>query len=786
MTIRRNLPSLVLLRSIPALILLTALSACSNGFSQLGPEPDSIATILPGAPALPDQLTRQLNQAWARRQPGYKPRTQHLNDDGTPKFTNRLFLEGSPYLLQHAHNPMNWHPWGDEAFEEARRLRRPVLLSVGYSTCHWCHVMEEESFDDVEIAGYINENYIAIKVDREERPDIDAIYMSAVQAMGQHGGWPMTAWLTPDRQPFFAGTYFPARDGDRGVKKGFLTILKDLRAAYGEQPDSVAERARAITAKVQAMLEPADGLGMPGVQVLHEAVAYYRTRFDPDHGGTRGAPKFPSGLSARLLLRYHRRTGDQQYLDMAVKTLEAMARGGIYDHVGGGFHRYSTDARWQVPHFEKMLYDNALLVVIYLEAYQASGREDFAHLAREILRYVERDMTSPEGAFYSATDADSLNSEGHREEGWFFTWTPAEVEKILGEADARLVNRYYDITEDGNFEGRNIPNTPRALDDVANELSLKPEALRSVIEPSRDKLYHARLKRPPPLRDEKVLTSWNAMMISAQATAALVLGEEKYARRGERAADFLLGHLRRDGRLLRSYHNGEARHNAYLDDYAFLIAALLDLYEATGRPRWLRTATELDGVLEEHYEDKVLGGFFMTSDDHEQLLAREKPAYDGAEPSGNSVAVLNLLRLHEFTTRDEYRQRAEKAFRAFQGVLARAPAALSEMLLALDFHLDSPKEVVIVAPDSRAQAEPFLAKLRGTLLPNRILAVVAEGGAFEQHTQLIPLIEGKRAIKGKTTAYVCEQRVCELPTSDPEVFAAQIRKVEPLPDDKRP
>ena len=741
---------------------------------------------MPGAQSFPDNLTRRLNETWDRRDPGYQPRTRHLNDDGTPKFTNRLFLEGSPYLLQHAHNPMNWYPWGDEAFAEAKRLGRPVLLSVGYSTCHWCHVMEEESFDDIEIAQYINENYIAIKVDREERPDIDSIYMSAVQAMGRRGGWPMTAWLTPDREPFYAGTYFPARDGDRGAAKGFLTILRELRAIYGQQPDEVAERARAFAAGVASMLEPKGGLSMPGADVLHAAAASYRARFDADNGGTKGAPKFPSGLSVRLLLRYHRRTGDPQYLDMAVKTLDGMARGGIYDHIGGGFHRYSTDARWQVPHFEKMLYDNALLVVIYLESYQASGRENFARIAREMLRYVQRDMTSPEGAFYSATDADSLNPAGHREEGWFFTWMPAEVEGVLGKADARAVNRYFDITDGGNFEGRNIPNTPRGLDEVAKELSLKPEALRTVIEQSREKLYEARLRRPPPLRDDKILTAWNALMISAHATAALVLGEEEYAQRGERAADFLLDHLRRDGRLLRSYRKGQARHDAYLDDYAFLIAALLDLYEATGKPRWLRTAVELDKVLEENYEDEVAGGFFMTSDDHERLLAREKPAYDGAEPSGNSVALLNLLRLYEFTTRDEYRQRVEKAFRAFENVLSRSPAALSEMLLALDFHLDTPKEVVIVAPEAREQAEPFLVKLRETWLPNRILAVVSEGSEMEEQTQLIPLLEGKRAIKGKTTAYVCEQRVCELPTSDPEVFAEQIGKVELLSEEKQP
>jgi uncharacterized protein YyaL (SSP411 family) len=771
-----------LVHRCPTLLLTTLLaSGCGNGLSQSGGvEVGGIVGVLPGASAYTDDLASKLNQAWGRRDPDYKPRTRHLNENGTPKFTNRLFLEGSLYLLQHAHNPMNWYPWGDEAFAEAKRLGRPVLLSVGYSTCHWCHVMEEESFDDIEIARFINENYVAIKVDREERPDVDAIYMSAVQAMGKHGGWPMTAWLTPDRKPFYAGTYFPARDGDRGAEKGFLTILRELREIYDEQPEKVAEFAAEVTSRVETMLEPATGVALPGADVLHEAAKFYGSRFDAEHGGLRGAPKFPSSLSVRFLLRYHRRTGEGQYLDIVEKTLDMMARGGMYDHVGGGFHRYATDAAWQVPHFEKMLYDNALLVLAYLEGYQATGRKDFARTAREILRYIERDMTSPEGAFYSATDADTLNPEGEREEGWFFTWTPAEVEAVLGADSARIVRAYYDITEQGNFEGRNIPNTPKPIADVAGELEMPVEKVRAVVEASREKLYRARLQRPPPLRDEKVLTSWNGLMISAHAVAALVFGQDEYAQKAERAADFILENLRRDGRLLRRYKDGEARHNAYLDDYAFFIAGLLDLYEATGKPRWLRHAIELDQVLAENYEDQDNGGFFMTSDDHEKLLAREKPNYDGAEPSGNSVAVLNLLRLHEFTTRDEYRQRAEKAFRAFQSVMQRSPIALSEMLLALDFYLDTAKEIIIVTPNARDEAAPLLAELRGRLVPNRMLSVVSQGGVGEQ-VKLVPLLEDKRALGGKPTAYVCERRVCELPTSDPKIFAKQIRKVEPLP-----
>ena len=738
-----------------------------------------INTTLPGADAPSDELDERLRQAWAKREPGYKPRTQHLHSDGTPKYTNRLFFESSPYLLQHAHNPMNWRPWGAEAFAQARALGRPVLLSVGYSTCHWCHVMEEESFDDEEIARYINENYIPIKVDREVRPDIDAIYMSAVQAMRGSGGWPMTLWLTPDREPFYAGTYFPARDGDRGASMGFLTLLAKLKEIYDDDPGRITKQTQDITAAIGRMMEPQAGTGTPGAEVLDELVRFYKGRFDEVNGGTTGSPKFPSGLPIRGLLRYHRRTGDERALEMAELTLEKMARGGIYDQAGGGFHRYSTDERWLVPHFEKMLYDNALLVTAYLEGYQATGREDFAAVARDILRYVERDMTSPEGAFYSATDADSLNPESDREEGWFFTWTPAEMAEVLGEERAKAVAAYYGVSETGNFEGRNILHRPNPAAEVAGRLGLSPEKLRSLVSEAREELYAARTGRPPPLRDDKILTAWNGLMISAHAQAALVLGDERYARRAERAAAFLLKHLRRDGRLLRSYKSGRARHNAYLDDYASLIAALLDLYEATGKPDWLREAVALEDVLEEHYQDEENGGFFMTSDDHEKLLAREKPSYDGAEPSGNSVAAMNLVRLHEFTTKDHYRETADRVFQAFDPILEKSPAALSEMLLALDFQLDTAKEIIIVTPGSRGEAEPFLARLRKSFLPNRVLAVIPEH-ELPAHAKLIPLVEGKRAIKGKPTAYVCEKRVCELPTSDPEVFARQIGKVEPL------
>ncbi|MBI1950869.1 MAG: thioredoxin domain-containing protein [Acidobacteria bacterium] len=775
------------MRGAAVVLAALALGACTGaGGAGKASDREAVTGGLPGTQAFPPELLERFEARASEMGPDYRPRTRHLRPDGRAKYTNRLFLSSSPYLLQHAHNPVNWYPWGDEAFETAKRLGRPVLLSVGYSTCHWCHVMEEESFEDEPIARLMNETYVAIKVDREERPDVDAIYMSAVQTLTGSGGWPMTVWLTPDRKPYYGGTYFPARDGARGARIGFLTLLQRLRAFYDEQPERVAQSAEQLVQAIrQGLAPPAGGDGLPGADVLRSAAALYRARFDPTHGGLQGAPKFPSSLPVRFLMRYQRRTGDEKALGMSALTLEKMAAGGIYDQVGGGFHRYSTDARWLVPHFEKMLYDNALLAVAYLEGYQATGREDFARVAREILRYVERDMTSPQSAFYSATDADSQTPGGHREEGYFFTWTPAEIEKTLGKDRARIVSTCYGVAEQGNFEGRNILHLPRPLPEVARNLRIGPPRLRTILEEARESLYRARAERPAPLRDEKILAAWNGLMISGYARAALVLGEEGYARTATRAADFVLRNLRKNGRLLRSYKDGRPLHNAYLDDYAFLTAGLLDLFEATGERRWLEEAIALDAVLEAQYEDRPGGGFFMTSADHEDLLAREKPAYDGAEPSGNSVAVLNLLRLHELTTDDRYRRRAERALKAFEPVLERAPSALSEMLLAVDFHLDTPKEIIIVTPSRPDRAGPLLAELRRAFIPNRVLVVVPEGEPLTALSRVVPLVQGKIARDGKATAYVCESRVCELPTTDPEIFAQQIRKVRSLAVPKR-
>jgi len=739
----------------------------------------ALGGALPGAPPLDSQTATKLESTWNARASGDKPRTRHLRADGSPKYTNRLVLESSPYLLQHAHNPVNWYPWGDDAFETATKLGRPVLLSIGYSTCHWCHVMEEESFEDEEIARYLNENYVAIKVDREERPDVDAVYMNAVQALTGSGGWPMTTWLTTDRKPFYGGTYFPARDGDRGTRTGFLTLLRKWKTEYEGSRNRVAESGAELAEQIRrSMASPSAGSLVPAESVLDTASLHYWSTFDATWGGTRQTPKFPSTLPIRFLLRHHRRSKSSQSLQMATLTLEKMARGGMYDHIGGGFHRYSTDARWIVPHFEKMLYDNARLAMDYLEAYQVTRREDFARVAREILRYVGRDMTSKEGAFYSATDADSPGEKGHAEEGRFFTWKPAELRAALGDEHAKIVIGYYGVTEEGNFEGRSILHVPTPLPEVAATLKVAEDTLGLLIEQSRELLYAERAKRPPPGRDEKILTAWNGLMVSAYARAALVFGDPDHARRAASAADFVLTKLRKDGRLFRTFKDGEAKNNACLDDYAFLIAGLLDLFEVTGEPRWLKEAISLDRMLEDHFEDKTEGGFFLTRDDHAELFVREKPAYDGAEPSGNSIHALNLLRLEELGSPDHhYGERAERTLKAFYKTLSSSPSRLSEMLLALDFRYDAPKEIVIVAPKTRNEADPFLARLRQGYVPNRVLSVVTAGADQDAQSQLVPALRGKIAQRGKATAYVCEHHMCELPTTDPEVFGRQIQKV---------
>ena len=792
------------LRVLAALYLIGTLAGVSCQCERRAARRDPVPlAALPDAEPMPPALAARIQAALAARAsrdaaPAVPSHTRHRNPDGSPTYTNRLILEPSPYLLQHAHNPVDWYPWGEEAFAAARRLGRPVLLSVGYSACHWCHVMEEESFEDPEIAAYLNRHYIAIKVDREERPDVDALYMNAVMLMTGRGGWPMTVWLTPEGEPFFGGTYFPPRVGVRGSRVGFFELLQQMAQSFESDPDGVAHSAAKLARSVRESLaarEPGDFTREDAVLVMETAAGAFESHFDAQSGGVRGAPKYPTSLPVRFLLRYHRRTGQDSFLHMATRTLEAMAAGGIYDHLGGGFHRYATDARWLVPHFEKMLYDNALLVPMYLEAYQASGRDDFAAVARDVLAYLARDMRAPGGGYYAATDADSIAADGvsadgvsadgdapgRRQEGAFFTWTPAELAAALPPDQAALAMALYDVTEAGEVDGRSVLARTRPLAEAAAHAGMSEDQARALVPGIRQTLLRARAQRPPPLRDEKILTDWNGLMISALARAAMVLGEPAYLEQATRTAGFVLSALRRDGRLLRSYMDGEAYIPGYLTDYALLTAGLLDLFEASGDVRWLDEAVALDRVLRERFEDQERGGFFFTSAAHGTLLTRQKPNYDGTIPSGNSVAALNLLRLHAITGDHAYLARAEALFAGLASVMLEDPARMSALLLALDFWTDAPREIVVVAPRARAEAAPFLAVLGRTYVPSAVVIVTTEAEVRGALGERVPLLRGKSAQDGQVTAYVCERGRCELPTQDPRVFARQIERAAPLP-----
>jgi uncharacterized protein YyaL (SSP411 family) len=712
------------------------------------------AETAPGAAPYPPELSERLRAAAAAR--GGAPRTRHLRD-GQARFVNRLALETSPYLLQHAHNPVDWRPWGDEAFEAARREDKPIFLSIGYSTCHWCHVMEEESFEDLEIAQLMNERFVCIKVDREERPDVDSVYMQAVQLLTQRGGWPMSVFLTHARQPFYAGTYFPARDGQRGAGIGFRTLLVELARIYQDERPRAEENAAQVTQAVRESLTSQRPTGLPGPHVLDGALEHYTEMFDPQEGGVRRAPKFPSSLHLRFLLREWKRTGEESALRMVALTLEKMALGGIYDQVGGGFHRYSTDARWLVPHFEKMLYDNALLATAYAEAWQATGEPLFRRVAEDVLDFIAREMTDPGGVFWSATDADS---EG--EEGTFFVWTPAQVAEVLGPEDSARACALLDVTEGGNFEGKNVLHLAAVpgADDLAFLSRVRP-LLRS-----------ARAKRPKPATDRKVLTSWNGLMISAFARTGFAFGRADYVERAAKAARFLLDAHLRDGALLRSSLDGQARHPGVLEDYACLAAGLVDLFEATSGAAWLSAARALHASLQSRFADPA-GGFFRTAAGGEELLAREKPSYDGAEPTGNSVAALTLLRLEALTGDAGYRAQAEALLRSFGALLASAPAAVGEMLLAVDFLLGEPREVVLLRPPGGDDA-PLLDALRTRFLPSKVLVRCETGAAQEALAEVTPLVRDRTLLAETPTAYVCRQGTCQLPTNDAAQLAQQI------------
>jgi uncharacterized protein len=682
-----------------------------------------------------------------------------------PPHRNRLAREKSPYLLQHASNPVDWRPWGEEAFELARREDRPIFLSIGYSTCHWCHVMERESFEQEDVARILNEHFVPIKVDREERPDIDQIYMTVCQALTGSGGWPLTVILTPDRRPFFAGTYFPpeTRFGRPGLKE----ILYQIIGAWEQQRGRVAEAADQITREIQPHFagSPGEALGAGTVRLAFEQLA---SRYDEAHGGFGGAPKFPTAHVLAFLLRHWLRAGEPRALEMVETTLQAMRRGGIYDHVGFGFHRYSTDREWLVPHFEKMLYDQALLTIVYVEAYQATGNPLYGAVAKEIAAYVLRDMTSPEGAFYSAEDADS---EG--EEGKFYVWRRPEVESLLGAEEAALFCRAYRIEAEGNWRdeatggapGTNIPHLGEDPAAIARELGIEPGELARRLEAARQKLFEARARRVRPHKDDKVLTSWNGLMIAALSKAAQAFDDQSYAKAAERALDFITAKLvREDGRLLARYRDGEAAHPAYLDDYAFVAWGLLELYEATFAARHLDAARRLAHEMERLFRDAQGGGYFFTGEDGETLLARAKEIYDGAAPSGNSVAALVLLRLGRITGDPAFERNADAIFRAFSGTAARMPTAHTQLLVALDFALGPTREIVIAGEMSDPEARAMAREVRRRFLPRKVLLWNAPDEAKTLET-IAPFVKGQTPRSGRPAAYVCENYACRAPVT---------------------
>jgi uncharacterized protein len=680
--------------------------------------------------------------------------------------TNRLAGETSPYLLQHQHNPVDWYPWGEEALERARREDKPILLSIGYSACHWCHVMERESFEDESIALLMNENFVNVKVDREERPDLDQIYMTAVQMMTRHGGWPLTVFLTPDLVPFYGGTYFPPED--RHGMPGFPRVLTGVAEAYRAKPEEVRESAAELLAELSRSGITRESNEPVATELLDSAASALARAYDARHGGFGGAPKFPPSMALEFLLRQHRRASDQFSIEIVRHTDRRMAEGGLYDQLGGGFHRYSTDARWLVPHFEKMLYDNALLSRHYLHAYQATGEEFFRRVVEETLDYVTREMTGPEGGFYSTQDADSEGVEGK-----FFVWGKREIEELLGAEDARLFNAFYGVTESGNFEGENILHVTRAADEVARELGVETARLEEALRRGRRILFEARERRVKPGRDEKVITAWNGLMLESFAEAAAVLERPDYRATAERNAAFVLENLRRDGLLLHVYKDGRARHVGFNDDYAFFVSGLVTLFETTGEPRWLEEAVALADKMVEEFWDDDGGGFFYTGRSGERLIVRNKDYFDNAIPSGNSVAAELLLRLSALTGDEGYRRKAVSLLRLVRDLAARHPSAFGYALCAFDFYLSTPKEIVVVTPGGDAPAAaPFEREVWRRFLPNKVFVRAAEGD--ERLARLVPLLQDRTAQSGGATAYVCENYACRQPAGDPAELARQL------------
>jgi uncharacterized protein YyaL (SSP411 family) len=696
----------------------------------------------------------------------------HTNPDGSPRYTNRLIQETSPYLLQHAHNPVDWYPWGEAALSRAREQNLPILLSVGYAACHWCHVMEAESFEDAETAQLMNQYFVNIKVDREERPDIDGIYMTAIQTMTGSGGWPMTVFLTPEGLPFYGGTYFPPQE--RYNMPSFRRVLRSVAEAFQTRRADLERHGQELAERIQAATATRLAEGLLEAATLDEAYATMHGQFDQTFGGFGHAPKFPQAMALDFLLRYAQRTGQRLAGAMLEQTLRTMAEGGIYDQLGGGFHRYSVDEQWLVPHFEKMLYDNALLARTYIETFQATGDPFYRRIAEETLDYLLREMRHPAGGFYSTQDADSLPTpaDTHKEEGAFFVWTPQEIRDLLGN-DAMAFSQLFDVTQQGNFEGKNILHVRKRPAEVARVLGMSESAIEALIKRSKAVLLVARARRPAPATDDKILTAWNGMAIRAFATAARALGREDYRQAARDCATFLLAELRKsDGTLLRSWRNGQAGATpAFLEDYALFADGLLALYEATFEQRWLLQAIVLADVIVDRFWDDAIAGFYDTADTHEQLVVRPRDTGDNATPCGNSVAADLLLRLATILDRADYRERAEFLLGSMVPLIERYPTGFGRYLCAAEYARANAYEVVIVGTPTDPATQALLDVVLKPFRPNQVVLLLDPA---EPLTLNSPLLEGRSMIDGQPTAYVCQNYTCRLPVTTAQALAEQL------------
>ncbi|MDP7046736.1 MAG: thioredoxin domain-containing protein [SAR324 cluster bacterium] len=678
-------------------------------------------------------------------------------------FSNKLIHEKSPYLLQHAHNPVDWHPWGTAAFAKAKEEDKLLLVSIGYATCHWCHVMERESFEDPELAAFLNAYFVPVKVDREERPDVDKIHMDALHALGQQGGWPLNMFVTPEGKPVTGGTYFPPRP--MYGRKSFRELLETLALIWKDEREKIFTTADQLTAHLQQKAVPtADGHPELNWEAEGQTVAQFRESYDSQHGGFKQQQqnKFPPSMGLMLLLRHYKRTGEAHSLEMVEMTLQKIFAGGIYDQLGGGLSRYSTDYEWLVPHFEKMLYDNSLFVWALIETFQITKNPLYESAVRDVLAYVARDMTSPAGAFFSAEDADSEGVEGK-----FYVWSKSEVLKILGAESGEMTCAFWDITENGNFEGSSIPNRPRSDEDVAAQFRITPEEMRETLRTAREKLMAVRSKRVRPLLDDKVLTSWNALMISAFARASRVFNDPEFEKMATRAADFIFNNLFDDsGRLLRRWRDGEARFPAYLCDHAQLSVACLDLYEATYDPVWFQKAVELSDKINRLFRNPD-GPYYDTGTDGEVLLTRNAEGYDGVEPSGNSSLAHAFLRLRAYGLAPQYYEDTQRIFRGFAQHMEQAGVSFSAMLGGLHFSLSVAKEVVISGRRGEADTELLLDELRREYHPNIVVSFV-ENGESPETEKIIPLASGRAMVNDSATAYVCQNQTCQIPVHSVE------------------